>query len=95
MEAYKSAANQLRDPRLFFYRTEKGFEVDLIKLNGMEVVPIEVKSAMTYSKNLIANLEAYCQQDCAATEPCLVYDGANMDGLGDVAVRARNVRDWT
>jgi len=94
MEAYKNLSNQARDPRLFFYRTEKGFEVDLIQLNGQQVIPAEIKSAMTYSKNLIANLEEYCRQEKSATKPQLVYDGIAMSGLGASDVSARNVREW-
>ncbi len=92
MEAYKRDSNRARDPRLYFYRTEKGFEVDLIRLESGKIVPSEIKSAMTYSKNLIANLEEYCRQEKSAARPCLVYDGADMDGLGKSGVVACNVR---
>lgn len=94
MEAYKQQANQARDPRLFFYRTEKGFEVDLIRLDGLRIVPTEIKSAMTYSKSLIANLGEYCRQEKSAACPHLVYDGQTMTGLGEADVSAQNIREW-
>lgn len=92
MEAYKREANQARDPRLFFYRTEKGFEIDLIRQEGQRIFPSEIKSAMTYSKNLIENLEAYCRLEKAATLPCLIYDGTPLAGLGKSDTTAVNVR---
>jgi len=93
MEAYKRESNRARDPQLYFYRTEKGFEVDLIRLSGLKVIPAEIKSAMTYSKSLIANLEEYCRQEKSAASPCLVYDGVGLEALGASAVRAVNVRE--
>ena len=94
MEAYKRQANRARDPRLFFYRTEKGFEVDLIRQDGLRILPTEIKSAMTYSKSLIANLDEYCRQEKAAVCPQLVYDGRTLSGLGGSEVSAQNIREW-
>jgi len=92
MEAYKAASNRVRDPHLFFFRTEKGFEVDLIRQEGTRIVPLEVKSSMTYSKALIGNLEEFCRREPSAVGPCLVYDGVPLGSLGEFSVTARNVR---
>lgn len=94
MEAYKREANRAHDPRLFFYRTEKGFEVDLIRVAGLQIVPTEIKSSMTYSKSLIANLDEYCRQEKSAVSPQLVYDGGQMSDLGASNVTAMNIRSW-
>jgi len=93
MEAYKRKSDVARDPRLFFYRTEKGFEVDLIQLEGNWVIPTEIKSAMTYSKSLISNLDEYCRQEKLASNPQLVYDGEMLSGLGASGVTASNIRE--
>lgn len=96
MEAYKQASNRVRDPRLFFYRTEKGFEVDLIRQVGATVEPMEIKSSMTYSSSLIANLAEYCRKDKTARSPRLVYDGSDLDSLGEFSVSASNIRNvWS
>jgi len=92
LEAYKREANRMRDSKLYFYRTEKGFEVDLIRLEGSHIHPVEIKSSVTYSRNLIANLESYCRQEPLAESPCLVYDGAPLEELGAFDVRAENIR---
>ena len=94
MEVYKRQSNQARDPRLFFLRTEKGFEIDLLQLNGQQIIPVEVKSAMTYSKSLVANLEEFCRRENASTNPTLVYDGTSMTSLGTANISAINIRDF-
>ncbi len=88
----KSFTNAGRDPRMAFYRTEKGFEVDVVVEAGGKVIPIEVKSSMTYGKNLIANLEAYCDADASAVAPMLIYDGEEKKSLGRHGVSAVNFR---
>lgn len=88
----KGFTNCGRDPKMSFYRTEKGFEVDLIITRGTQVVPIEIKSSMTYGKNLIKNLEAYCEADSSAVNPILVYDGVEMKDLGPHGICAKNWR---
>lgn len=89
----KGFANRGRVPKMAFYRTEKGFEVDVIVSVGTQVVPIEIKSSMTYGKNLVRNLETYCDNDSAATSPLLVYDGVAMKDIGDHGVCARSWRE--
>ena len=88
----KSFTNSGRDPKMSFYRTEKGFEVDVIVSVGAQVMPIEIKSSMTYGKNLVRNLETYCASDPSATNPLLVYDGTAMNSLGTHGVCAKNWR---
>ena len=88
----KGFTNSGRNPRMSFYRTEKGFEVDVIVEAKGKIVPIEIKSSMTYGKNLIHNLELYCDADMSAITPHLIYDGVDMVNLGSKCVRAENWR---
>ena len=76
-----------------FYRTEKGFEVDVIVEACGKVMPIKIKSSMTYGRSLIHNLEAYCRSDPAAVSPILLYDGDAMKCLGEQCVAAKNWRE--
>lgn len=89
----KSFTNRGREPRMAFYRTEKGFEVDLIISTGGHVVPIEIKSSMTFGKNLVHNLELYCDADQSAIKPKLIYDGESMKGFGAHKINCSNWRD--
>ena len=89
----KGFTNRGREPRMAFYRTEKGFEVDLIISTGGHVVPIEIKSSMTFGKNLVHNLEVYCDADQSAIKPRLIYDGEAMMDFGAHKVNCSNWRD--
>lgn len=88
----KSFTNCGREPRMFFYRTEKGFEVDVIVTIGGHVKPIEIKSAMTFGKSLARNLDEYCDSDDMAKGPMLIYDGDAIENFGKHGVNARNWR---
>ena len=74
------------------YRTEKGFEVDLIVRQGTRVRPIEIKSAMTFNGKLTANLQKYTDEDPMAEKPLLVYDGEPVGSFGPQHVSAVNFR---
>ena len=89
----KSFTNTARDPKLSFYRTEKGFEIDVILSSGDTLIPIEIKSSMTFSKHLIANLEKFCEQEPKATSPRLIYDGDTINHFGEACVDAINWRN--
>jgi len=91
-EARKQATNAGRDPRMAFYRTEKGFEVDLILQRGAQVRPVEIKSAQTFDKSFVRNLTTYAEGDPAATAPLLVYDGEPLSAFGPASVTAANFR---
>lgn len=74
-EAMKSRLNRGKDPRLFFLRTEKGFEVDLIVQEGPSLRPVEIKSAATFHSDFTTRLKRFCEMEPRATGPLLVYDG--------------------
>ncbi len=94
MEALKAFANDGREPRMAFLRTEKGFEIDLMLSHGVNVQPIEIKSAMTFNHKLIHNLEVYMKEDETAVKPALVFDGENIGHFGEHAVDITNIREW-
>ena len=92
MDVRKGFANRGRDPRMAVYRTEKGFEVDLIVSRGSRVRPIEIKSAMTFNGKLVTNLQKYTDDDPLAENPLLVYDGEDVESFGPQGVSAVNFR---
>ena len=93
MEIRKGFANRGRDPRIAMYRTEKGFEIDLVVKSGTKVRPVEIKSAMTFNGKLVTNLQKYMADDPSAERPLLVYDGAPVAEFGPQKVSAVNFRD--
>ena len=95
-EARKQFTNRGRDPRMEFYRTEKGFEIDLILGRGANVRPIEVKSAQTFDKSFARNLATYAESDAMSVSPMLVYDGEPIESFGPAGVAVSNFRavEW-
>ncbi|MBO7091290.1 MAG: ATP-binding protein [Victivallales bacterium] len=94
MEALKAFANDGRESRMAFLRTEKGFEIDLMLSYGVNVQPIEIKSTMTFNRKLIHNLETYMKEDEIAVKPTLVFDGEGIPLFGDQGVKINNIREW-
>ena len=65
----------------------------VIVSTGDRTMPIEIKSSMTYGKNLTRNLDLYCDADPAAVTPLLIYDGVAMTDIGAHGICARNWRE--
>lgn len=95
MDVRKRFLNAGEDAPLSFLRTEKGFEIDLLLHEAASVRPVEIKSAMTFHRNLVRNLETFSRETPAATAPVLLYDGAPIPSFGDRNISIRNFRDWT
>ena len=91
-ELIKQIANEGRTPELYFLRTSKGFEIDVIERNASgHIKAYEIKSAMSYHSSLVANLEEYIKKWDAESQATLIYDGRNMTtGSG---IRCVNFRD--
>jgi hypothetical protein len=95
MDVRKRFLNAGEDAPLSFLRTEKGFEIDLLVHEAATVHPVEIKSAMTFNRSLVRNLETFSREEHAAADPMLLYDGAPVPSFGDRNVSVRNFRDWT
>ena len=78
-ERFKQIANEGKAPELYFLRTAKGFEIDLLeKDDDGRMKACEIKSAMSYRKSLIANLEEYAEKRDAESKGMLIYDGRSI-----------------
>jgi predicted AAA+ superfamily ATPase len=73
-EALKSRRNQGADPNLYFYRDNHQHEVDIIFKTGRELIPVEIKAAMTYSSPLTDGI-AYFRKISGSGAGFLVYAG--------------------
>ena len=79
LEAMKARLNDNKEPGLFYMRTEKGVEVDLIlKKEGM-LFPYEVKSSMTPNKDFASNMKSFCEREACAQGMCVIYCGEPYD----------------
>ena len=91
MEMLKRQANLGREASLNFLRTSSGFEIDLMMPDGAGRCPVEIKSSMSYSSNLVAGLETYRQTWDEKAKGMLIYDGRKMSARDQIT--CLNFRD--
>lgn len=79
MEALKQRAYANRPENLYFFRNSNGLEVDLLFQNQRLLVPYEIKSSETFSKDQFANLakfrKAYAKYLNPEEQGGLIYAG--------------------
>ena len=81
LEAMKARFNDNKEPNLFYMRTEKGIEIDLIlKKEGM-LYPYEVKSSMTPNKEFARNMKSFCEKEENARDMCVIHCGESYDSF--------------
>ena len=51
--------NYGKRPELFFYRDTNGNEVDLVIKKGRTLVPVEIKSAVTFTPDFLKGIERF------------------------------------
>jgi len=73
-EIYKIESNKINQSQLYFWRDNKGLEIDLLIDSGKKILPVEVKSANTFSKDYLKNV-FYWNALSASKGGMLVYSG--------------------
>jgi len=87
LEVIKAKFNSGLTPSLFFYRDTNGNEVDLIIKSGRNLVPIEIKSAATFTEEFLRGLGRFREAVGAQVSPgYLMYNGKGMFTVKGVAV---------
>ena len=74
LEALKARMNKGLEPNLYFYRDANQKEVGLLYKNRNELIPVEIKAAMTYNKTLQNNLN-YFNKITGGDKGYLIYAG--------------------
>ena len=76
-ELIKSQLNRGERPAFSFWRDSNGNEVDLIAEHGNMLMPIEIKSGKTLTRDSFAGLEKWCAlAGDSAMRPLLIYGGS-------------------
>ena len=76
LEVLKARLNDGLSPSLFFYRDTNGNEVDLIIKAGRHLVPVEIKSAATFTEEYLKGVLRFREVAGARTsEGYLMYNG--------------------
>lgn len=74
MECLKNNANLDKGQNFFYWRDNKGLEVDLIIQTSADVIPIEIKSAQTFSNDFKTNLTKF-NKFSNIKNGFVIYDG--------------------
>jgi predicted AAA+ superfamily ATPase len=91
VEALKARMNAGEEAGLYYFRDQRGLEVDLLLSRARRLLPIEIKSGMTYDASFAKSLTAFCGFAPAATSPVVIYGGERKADTG--GVRFRSFRD--
>lgn len=83
-EVLKSRLNENQNPNLFYMRTEKGVEVDLIVRKEDILYPFEIKTAMTPNRSFSRHLLSFVEAEKTAKNPKIIYTGQAYPKLNGV-----------
>jgi predicted AAA+ superfamily ATPase len=75
VEALKARLNAGKEPRLYFWQDSNHNEVDLIYEKQRRLVPIEIKSAMTWHRDFAANISKFQRSVADAEDGYVIYAG--------------------
>lgn len=74
-EVLKSRLNSNQNPNMYFTRTEKGVEVDLIVRKEDRLFPFEIKTSMTPNKTFSRHILSFVESEENAKNPRIIYTG--------------------
>ena len=86
IEALKSRLNAGKEPELYYYRDNRGDEVDLLFRRNRQLIPIEIKSAMTFHMEFVKGITRFRKIASAARKGYVVYAGDLTPDLPDARV---------
>ncbi|MFO8050000.1 MAG: ATP-binding protein [Desulfosudaceae bacterium] len=87
-EIRKAFFNRGQRPELYFYRDTNGNEVDLIVRQQRQLLPIEIKSAATYSKHFLQGIKRFQKLMPDGIQPGhVLYNGAEQYQVEGTAIR--------
>ncbi|MAZ77687.1 MAG: AAA family ATPase [Legionellaceae bacterium] len=95
----KHRLNQGLDPQIYFYRDSKGREIDMIYKSGDQLIPIEIKSAETFNRHFLKQLQ-YFKNLVGKRMPTgfIVYAGRTTQAVNDYQLisfdQLENIEDF-
>ncbi len=87
-DIYKQFYNKAKTAALYFWRDSHGHEVDCIVEQGSTLLPIEIKSGMTFDKRFIEGL-SFWQELAGENKSLLVYGGNE-----EFSIKNCDIKSW-
>ena len=75
VEAMKARLNSGNQPDLYFFRDQRGFEIDLLLADNRRIFPYEIKAGRTWSAGYAANLKSFCERETKIRKGTVIYAG--------------------
>ena len=75
LEAIKARLNDNKDPNMYYLRTEKGVEIDLILRKEGKLIPFEIKSSMTPNNSYSKHLRNFYDVESSCESMNIIYCG--------------------
>lgn len=75
MEALKTRLNAGNAPDLYFFRDQRGFEIDLLLNDNHKLHPFEIKSGRTFVSDWTKNLRHFAERDERIQPGTVIYAG--------------------
>ena len=92
-EALKARLNSGNTPDLYFYRDQRGFEIDMLLAANRKLYPYEIKSARTWSPDFSRNLKKFAEQDRRIQTGTVIYAGTLTRSGNPAAVNFRQTAE--
>ena len=84
VEALKARLNSGNTPNLYFFRDQRGFEIDMLLAADRKLYPYEIKAARTWSSDFAGNLKKFAKLDDKIAKGAVIYAG-DLKRSGDPA----------
>ena len=75
IEALKARLNAGNAPDMYFFRDQRGFEIDMLLAAERKLYPYEIKSARTWSSDFATNLKSFTERDEKIEKGTVIYAG--------------------
>ena len=87
LDILKTRLNKGERPEIYFYRDSHGNEVDLIIREGRKVVPVEIKSAATFTGSFLKGLDQFKKTvGDRSTDGMVLYNGKEQFEINGVKI---------
>jgi predicted AAA+ superfamily ATPase len=84
VEALKRRYNAGKEAELYYFRDQKGFEIDLVLNEGRNIIPMEIKAARTYNASLADNICKFISLSRSVKDSAVIYAGKENGKINNV-----------
>lgn len=84
VEALKARWNRGEDADLYYFRDQRGFEIDLLYSRHRNLIPMEIKAARSFNRDFLKNLRHFSTWSDRIQPGALIYAGEARQKVGEI-----------